>query len=474
MNHAIYQSAFSWRYGSDTMRALWSEEEKRHRWRQAWLALAEAQHAAGLVSAEQAADLRDHVDDIHMQRAHEIEAEIRHDVMAEIKTYAEQCRVGGGIIHLGATSMDITDNAEVTRQRDALDLILDALRALLDAWAGQIDRYADTVCMGWTHLQPAEPTTVGYRLALYAQDLLADEDAVRRVRANLRGKGLKGAVGTRASYADLLIEGEMTPAELEDRFMSSLGLAAFPLAHQTYPRRQDRDLVTALADLAGTLYRFGFDLRILQSPPIGEWHEPFAKKQVGSSAMPFKRNPIRAENLDSMGRYVAAMPRIAWDNAAHSLLDRTLDDSANRRMMIPQTFLAVDEMIRVSHGLIEGLHVDEAAAAANLDRYGAFAATERVLMALGRAGADRQAMHELIREHSMAAWAAIRMGAPNPLVEALAANPMVLKYLSRDDVRVLMNASNYVGDAPQRAREMAHAVHSKEESQGEHLPDDTV
>lgn len=474
MDHDIYQSPFSWRYGSDAMRALWSEEEKRRRWRRAWLALAEAERAAGLVTAEQVSDLRAHVDDIDIARAHQIEAEIRHDVMAEVKTYAEQCPVGGGIIHLGATSMDITDNAEVTRQRDALDLILQPLRALLLIWAEQIDQYADVVCIGWTHLQPAEPTTIGYRLALYLQDLLADYETLRRVRAALRGKGIKGAVGTRASYADLLIESEMTPAELEDQFMDTLGLRAFPVAHQTYPRRQDRDLIAALADLAGTLYRFGFDLRILQSPPIGEWHEPFGKKQVGSSAMPFKRNPIRAENLDSMGRYVATMPRVAWDNAAHSLLDRTLDDSANRRMMIPETFLTVDEMLRVARGLIEGLHVDQGAVAANLERYGAFAATERVLMALARAGADRQAMHELIREHSMTAWATIRTGATNPLAETLAADQTVLSYLTADEVRALMDASHYVGDAPQRARELAHAVHIKEETQGEHLPDDTV
>jgi adenylosuccinate lyase len=453
-----YESPFSWRYGSPEMRALWSEAEKRRRWRQVWVALAEAQAEAGLVTPEQAADLRAHMDDIDITRAQEIEAEIRHDLMAEIRAYAGQCPVGGGIIHLGATSMDIEDNAEVTRQRDALDLILAKLDSLLLAFAGQIKRWAGTVCMGWTHLQPAEPTTVGYRLALYAQDLLEDASALLQIRAKLRGKGIKGAVGTQASYAELLEGTGMTPGALEEHVMAGLGLSAFPLAAQTYPRRQDWALVTALAGLAGTLYRFAFDLRLLQSPSIGEWSEPFGRQQVGSSAMPFKRNPVRAENLDSLGRYVAALPRTAWDNAAHCLLERTLDDSANRRSIIPEAFLAVDDMLITAGDLVRGLEVDQEAVQRNRARYGTFAATERLLMALGRAGADRQMMHERMRQHSMVAWEAIRRDEPNPLVDLLANDEVITGFLQPDAVRELMDTSGYVGDAPERAMKIAVSI----------------
>jgi adenylosuccinate lyase len=440
------------------MRALWSEVEKRRRWRLIWVALAEAESQAGLVSAEQVADLRAHMGEVDLKRAAEIEAEIRHDVMAEVRTYAEQCKIGGGIIHLGATSMDVSDNAEALRIRDALDLILGGLDTLLGALADQIDESADMPCMGWTHLQPAEPTTVGYRLAMYAQDLLADAADLRRLRSELRGKGIKGAVGSAASYNELLDGTPITPADLEARVMTEIGLPAFTIASQTYPRRQDYVVLSALAGLAGSLYRFAFDLRLLQSPPFGEWAEPFGAKQVGSSAMPFKRNPISAENMDSLGRMVAALPRVAWDNAAHSLLERTLDDSANRRIAIPEAFLSVDEMLSTAHRIVSGLRLDERAIDANLARYGVFAASERVLMALSRAGADRQAMHERIREHSLAAWAALQQGKNNPLAGLLATDEEMLKFLSAKDIRGLMDASQYVGDAPRRAREMVQTI----------------
>jgi adenylosuccinate lyase len=462
----IYQSPFSWRYGSAEMRALWSEAEKRRRWRRVWVALAEAQVEAGLVSPEQAADLRAHQEAIDIDRAHQIEAEIHHDVMAEVRAFAEQCPVGGGIIHLGATSMDITDNAEATRQRDALDLLLPKLDRLLEAFGSQVEQWAEIPCIGWTHLQPAEPTTIGYRLALYAQDLLADEADLRRIRTELRGKGIKGAVGSRASYADLLEGTALTPAALEAAVMARIGLEAAPLAAQTYPRRADWALLSALAGLAGTIYRFAFDLRLLQSPPIGEWAEPFGTKQVGSSAMPFKRNPVRAEKLDSLGRFVAGLPRIAWDNAAHCLLERTLDDSANRRLIIPQAFLAVDEMLITVTQIVEKIVIDEGRVADNLARYGVFAASERVLMALARAGADRQAMHERIREHSMTAWAAIRGGEPNPLPSLLANDPALNEFLSGDWILALMDASDYTGDAAQRALALAESIRERAVSGG--------
>lgn len=454
-SHDTFLSPFSWRYGTAEMRTLWSEEHKRRLWRRIWVALAEAQQAAGLVSAEQVEDLRAHADSVDVDRAHAIEAEIHHDKMAEIRVFAEQCLVGGGIIHLGATSADVEDNADALRIRGSLDLVLDRLAALLETLARQIERWADTAAMAFTHLQPAEPTTVGYRLAQYGQDLMLDWAELRRVRDGIRGKGFKGAVGTSASFAELLAGCGMSAAELEARAMKALGLEAFPVTTQTYPRKQDWLVLNALAGLAGSLYKLAFDVRLLQSPPVGEWAEPFGRKQVGSSAMPFKRNPVNAENMNSLARLVASLPRVAWDNAAHSLLERTLDDLANRRVVLPQAFLAADELLSRATRVVSELQVDEAAVARNLNLYGAFAATERLLMELVRAGADRQEMHELIREHSMAAWASGGSGAGDELVERLAADETVLHYLPAERVLELMDASGYVGDAPERARELA-------------------
>jgi len=456
--HDTYLSPFTWRYGSEEMRAIWSEAHKRQLWRRVWVALAAAQHQAGLVTAEQLADLRAHQEDVDLARAAEIEAEIHHDLMAELRTFAEQCPIGGPVLHLGATSADVQDNADALRLRESLDLLLERLHVLLSDLADLIEARADQVCMGFTHLQPAEPTTVGYRLATYGQDLLEDCAELRRVRERIRGKGIKGAVGTSAACAQLLAGTGMTPAELEARVMAELGLEAFPVATQVYPRRQDYRVLTALAGLAASLYRFAFDLRLLQSPPIGEWSEPFGARQVGSSAMPFKRNPVNAENMDSLARYVAALVRVAWDNAAHSLLERTLDDSANRRLILPGAFLADDELLRRAHRILRGLRIHDAAVARNLATYGTFAATERLLMELARARADRQAMHEVIRRHAMAAWEAVQQGKPNPLADRLATDPEVLRYLPARRVRELLDVTGYVGDAPERARQMAAAI----------------
>jgi adenylosuccinate lyase len=464
-DHETYLSPLTWRYGSEEMRRIWSEKQKRLLWRRLWVALAEAQAELGLVTPEQVADLQAHATDVDVDRAHEIEAIVKHDLMAEIKAFAEQCSVGGGILHLGATSTDIEDNADALRLRDALELLLFRLRALLSDLANQIEVWADQDCIAYTHLQPAEPTTVGYRLSQYGLDLLTDLEELQRVCAQLRGKGFKGATGTSAAYTQLLSgsqPGERTAGarDLEDRVMARLGLEAFPVATQTYPRKQDWLVLNALAGLAGSLYRFAFDLRILQAQPFGEWSEPFGRHQVGSSAMPFKRNPVNAENINSLARTVAALPRVAWDNAAHSLLERTLDDSASRRMILPQAFLLCDELVQRAHPLLRELVVREDATANKMKVYGTFAATERLLMELVKAGADRQAMHEVIRRHALTSWDVIQTGASNanPLPDLLASDPAVLSYLPAQQVRTLLDAARYVGDAPQRAREMAARI----------------
>jgi adenylosuccinate lyase len=473
--YETYLSPVTWRYGSEQMRHVWSEAHKRRIWRRLWVALAEAQVDWGLVRPEQVADLRAHADEVDVDRSLAIEAEVKHDLMSEIHAFAELCPVGGGVIHVGATSMDIKDNAEVLLLRESLDLLLESLRSLLLDLAGQIETHAQQPCMGYTHLQPAEPTTVGYRLAQVGFDLLVDLQELERVRQGLRAKGFRGAVGTAASYAQLLHQqaaptddaGERLPLPaqpgvdaaraLDRSIMARLGLETFPVVTQTYPRKQDWLVLNALAGLAGSLYKIAFDLRVLQSQPFGEWSEPFGQHQVGSSAMPFKRNPENAETMDSLARLLATLPRVAWDNAAHSLLERTLDDSGNRRLILPEAFLLADELLRRAQYILGGLVIHETGVARQLQAYGPFAASERLLMELVKAGADRQQMHAVIRRHSLAAWQAVAQepSGRNPLANLLASDAEILVYLPADQVRGLLDASGYVGDAPLRARELA-------------------
>jgi adenylosuccinate lyase len=453
-----YLSPFTWRYGSEAMRALWSEVGKRRLWRRIWVALATAQAEAGLVKQEQVADLRAHQEEVDWQRAQELEAELRHDLMAEVRTYAEQCPVGGGIIHLGATSMDIEDNADALRLRQGLCLLRESLVQVLGALAARIEAEAETVVMAYTHLQPAEPTTVGYRLSQYAQDFMEDFRALEALLPLVRGKGLKGAVGTSASYEHLLAGSGMTPRQMEKRVMALLDLEAFPVTTQTYPRKMDYQVLALLAGVAQSAYKFALDLRLLQSPLFGEMAEPFGRQQVGSSAMPFKRNPVSAESICSLARYVAGLPRVAWDNAAYSALERTLDDSANRRSALPEAFLAVDESLTRVRRIVEGLRIGREAMARNLATYGPFAATEPLLMAVAWAGASRQEMHERIREDSMAAWAAIQRGEENPLVDMLAGDPTITAYLSPGQVRDILAQGAGVGDAPSRCHELVQVL----------------
>jgi len=451
-----YLSPFTWRYGTPVMRRLWSETNKRLLWRQMWVALAEVQSEYGLVKPEQAADIRCHMTEIDIPRALEIEAEIQHDLMAEVRTFAEQCPIGGGIIHLGATSMDIEDNADALRLRTGLELLLQSLGSLLQTLGLLIDKWADTPVMAFTHLQPAEPSTLGYRLALYGQDLLQDYQIIRNQASGIKGKGFKGAVGTSAAYAELL--GADKLVEFEKKLSKKLDLPFFLVTSQVYPRKQDYDLISALAGLGASLYKMTFDLRLLQSPPIGELAEPFGEKQVGSSAMPFKRNPIRSEKINSLARYLASLPRIAWDNAALSQLERTLDDSANRRILLPEACLATDEILRTANSIFSKLRVDEVAIARNLAIYGQFAATERVLMALVKAGADRQEMHARIRSHALRAWETINRGNENPLAEDLCRDAELSEYLEEREIRSLMVADSHVGDASERARALSKNI----------------
>lgn len=456
MDYSKYISPFSWRYGSDEIRQIWSENNKRLLWRKLWVALAEAQSEFGLISKDQIEDLKTHQEEIDIPRANQIEAIIHHDLMAEIKTYAEQCKIGGGVIHLGATSMDIVDNADALRVQQSLTLILNNAKSLLLILIEKIEQYADLPVMGYTHIQPAEPTTLGYRFAQYAQDIWTDYKDILLLHNNLKGKGFKGAVGTAAAYVDLL--GKENLEEFENLLSKKIGLPFFNVSTQTYPRKQDYQITSALAGMGASLYKMAFDLRILQSPPFGELSEPLGENQVGSSAMPFKRNPINAEKIDSLGRLLAQMPRIAWDNAAHSLLERTLDDSANRRSTLPETFLICDELLSVSKHILNGLRINSTAIDRNMEIYGPFAATERVLVALVKKGADRQNMHEHIRKHTLKAWDAIQNNQNYSLVKYVSEDQIFLEYLKKEDILGLMVANTHIGLAPEWARQLSKDI----------------
>jgi adenylosuccinate lyase len=453
MDFTRYQSPFSWRYGSDELRAIWSEEHKRQLWRKLWVALAETQQVYGITTEAQVQDLKVHAGDINIPRALEIEADIHHDLMSEIKTFAEQCPIGGGIIHLGATSMDIVDNADALRVKESLTIIQYKLARLLLTLLGQVEKYAETPIIALTHIQPAEPSTLGYRLGIYAQDLLMDWDQLSQAAVTYKAKGFKGAVGTGAAYTDLI--GKENFKDFETRLSTALEIEFFPLTTQTYPRKQDFQLTNTLAGIAASLHKFALDLRILQSPPFGELSEPFRDKQVGSSAMPFKRNPINAEKITSLTRLLAQTPRAAWDNAANSILERTLDDSANRRTTLPEAFLIADEILTVAQKIISGLKVNETAIKRNLETYAPFAATERILMAAVKKGGDRQMLHEHLRELSLEAWDTIQKGGANPLADNLVEDKTLQKYISPKEIKALTKIGAHTGIAADRARLVA-------------------
>ncbi len=455
-DYTKYTSPFSWRYGSEEMRRIWAEENKYRLWRKIWVELARAQSKEGLVGKEELEDLEKHQEDLDIERIWEIEKDVRHDVVSAIKEFAEKAKVGGGKIHLGATSMDISDNTEILRTKESLRIIEDELVKLLQVFGEKIEKYADFPCMGYTHLQPAEPTTLGYRFAFYAQDLLMDLELLNFVKKNLKAKGMKGAVGTSASYVKLLGE---KAEKMEEEVLDGLGgLEAYEITNQTSPRKIEVWLGNLLSSIAQSLYKFAFDLRIMQSPMFGEWAESFGEKQVGSSAMPFKKNPIKAEQICSLARLVVNLSRTSWDNASHMLLERTLDDSANRRVAIPEIFLALDEMLTSAVKIVDGLTINDKQITKNLNAYWPFSASEGIIIEAVKQGADRQKMHDVLREISMKAWEAIQEGGINPMEDLLTSNPEIGKYLKSAQVDTLLDVKNHTGNAAKKALTIAARI----------------
>jgi adenylosuccinate lyase len=440
------------------MRKIFSEKHKYELWRKIWIALAEVQHQVGLVSKEELDDLKKNEKNIDIEKIFELEKDTKHDVVAAIKEFAEKAKVGGGKIHLGATSMDIVDNADMIRIQQALKIIEKKVVVILNLLADKIEEYSDFPCLGYTHLQPAEPTTVGYRLAFYAQDLLTAYEFIQFAKKTIKGKGMKGAVGTAASYQELLKNQSMNVGELESKVMKNLGIEAVLITGQVYPRLYDYIILNSLTMVTSALAKFAGDLRILQSPLYGEWSEPFGKKQVGSSAMPFKKNPISSENICSLARFVAQLPQVAIENASLSYLERTLDDSANKRIVIAEAFLTTDQILITAEKIISGLVINKERISFNLNQYASFAASESIILEAVKSGVDRQEIHEVLRNISMIAWTDIQKGKENPMIKLLAADKLISRYLNKDQLKELMLVETHVGNAPERAKQLVKII----------------
>ncbi|KKP51502.1 MAG: Adenylosuccinate lyase [Candidatus Roizmanbacteria bacterium GW2011_GWA2_33_33] len=461
---STYLSPLTWRYGSDEMRRIFSEKHKYELWRKIWVALAEAQHQVGLVNKEELDDLKKNERNIDIEKIFEYEKDTKHDVVAAIKEFAEKAKIGGGKIHLGATSMDVVDNADMVKIQEALEIIEKKVITILNLLANKIEEYADYPCLGYTHLQPAEPTTVGYRLAFYAQDLLTAYEFIQFAKKTIKGKGMKGAVGTAASYKELLKDlpaqagKTISVDQLENKVMKSLGIDAALISGQVYPRLFDFIVLNGLVTVTSALAKFAGDLRILQSPLYGEWSEPFGKKQVGSSAMPFKKNPISSENICSLARFVATLPQVASENASLSYLERTLDDSANKRIVIAEAFLTTDQILITAEKIISGLVINRDRISFNLRQYASFAASESIILEAVKNGADRQEMHEVLRINSMIAWTDIQNGKKNPMMQLLLNDKLVSKYLNKNQLEKLMEVENHIGDVPERAKKLVKII----------------
>lgn len=453
--HNEYRNPLISRYASKEMSELWSEQRKFSTWRRLWVALAEAEAEMGLpISDEQLDELRAHTDDIDFALAEEYEKKLRHDVMAHVHTYGDACPNARKIIHWGATSCYVTDNTDVILIRESLRLVLARLMDVLRDMAAAARKYRDLPCLAFTHLQPAQPTTMGKRICLWMYDLIMDLEDLEHRLALLRTRGLKGTTGTQASFYALFNGDSAKVRELQDRVDRKIGFeASFAVTGQTYPRKLDSQVLDVLSRLAQSAHKMATDLRILAHRK--EVEEPFEKNQIGSSAMAYKRNPMRSERICSLARFVMSLQTSPPMTASVQWFERTLDDSANRRLVIPQAFLAMDAILILYRNVIDGMVVYPKVIEKNLRAELPFMATENIMMAATAAGGDRQELHEAIRVHSQAAAAVVKQeGGENDLMARLAADPM----FAAVDLNATLEPSLYVGRAPEQVDEFLAEV----------------
>ena len=421
MSDFLYENPLTRRYASEEMSRIFAAATKFSTWRRLWLALAEAQQELGLPIPDEALrEMRAHLDDIDLNRAAELERRFRHDVMAHVHLFGEVAPAAKGVIHLGATSAFVTDNSEVLQQEQALRLVLRRLVACIAALADFARRYRDLPTRGYTHFQPAQPTTVGKRAALWLQDFVLDVEEIEHRLETLRYRGIRGTTGTEASFLELFDGDHAKVEELGRRVAQKMGFARlYGVTGQTYPRKADYALLATLAGVAASASKYAHDLRLLQH--LKEIEEPFEKEQIGSSAMAYKRNPMRAERITALARHVIALTIDPAFTAATQWLERTLDDSANRRIAIPEAFLATDAILLLVHNVSAGLVVRPEVIRRHLEEELPFMSTEAILMHAVRAGGDRQALHERIRQHSIAAAEMVKdRGQRNDLVKRIA------------------------------------------------------
>ena len=449
---AQYRSPFVTRWAGQQMLYNWSDLRKFRLWRRLWIALAAGQQELGLdISDEQLRQMREYRDEINLEVAKEREREIRHDVMAHVYAYGQQCPDAQPIIHLGATSAYVGDNADLVIIRDALGLLIEPLALACRSLAEFAEEYKDVPCLGRTHFQPAQLTTVGKRACLWLQDLLGDLQQISAIEENMPFRGAKGTTGTQASFLRLF-DGDSEKVKKLDRIVAEkMGFPrTYPVTGQTYPRRLDYTVLTALGGLATSLSKMAKDIRLLAG--LKEVEEPFKEEQVGSSAMAYKRNPMRCERMTGLCRFILNNAQNAAFTASEQWMERTLDDSANRRLSLAEGFLAADSVVRLAANVTDGLVVNRKVVEKIVNEELPFMATENILMEAVKAGGDRQELHERIRKHSMAAANQVkREGGENDLLERIAGDEAFSKVADRMDE--LVNPSEFVGRAPEQVAE---------------------
>ncbi len=452
-----YESPLGGRYASDEMQYLFSAQKRAETWRELWTALAEAEMELGLpVAQEQVDELRVHQSDIDFDAVRQREEEVRHDVMAHVYVYGQAAPKAAGIIHLGATSCFVTDNGDLIIMREALRLLQGKLLEVLRRLRAFALEYRNTPCLGYTHFQPAQLVTVGKRATLWMQDLTLDLDDLDHLLSSLKLLGNKGTTGTQASFLDLFDGDEEKVRELERRFVRKMGFsAAYPVSGQTYSRKVDSSILAVLSGIAQSASKFATDLRLLMHE--GEVEEPIGKSQIGSSAMAYKRNPMRSERMCALSRHVLALYQDTAMTASTQWLERTLDDSANRRIALSEAFLSTDAILELYADIAQGMVVYPEMARRHVEENLPFMATENILMEAVKKGGDRQEVHERIRVHSHAAARAMKlMGEPCDLLIRIAADPAF--GLTLDELNGMLRAEEFTGRSGSQVEEFIKAV----------------